>query len=64
MTLTEYILQERISQAQRKLISTDSSISDICYECGFNSINRFNAAFKRINKCTPREYRKNFSGFI
>lgn len=64
MTLSEYIRQERIGQAQRKLISTDTSISDICFECGFNSINRFNAAFKKINKCTPREYRKKFFGFI
>lgn len=64
LTLTEYVTQERVSQAQRKLISTDLSISDICFECGFNSINRFNAAFKRINNCTPSEYRKSFSGFI
>lgn len=57
-TLNEYILQERISNAQRKLISTDKSITDISYECGFNSISRFNAAFRKFNQCTPREYRK------
>lgn len=56
-TLNEYIIQERISQAQRKLVASDKSITDISYECGFNSISSFNAAFKRINKCTPREYR-------
>lgn len=58
MTLNEFIVQERITQAQRKLVSTDKSITDISYECGFNSMSRFNLAFKRINNCTPREFRK------
>ncbi|WP_133672797.1 helix-turn-helix domain-containing protein [Maribacter caenipelagi] len=49
-----------ITQAQRKLISTDKSTTNISYECGFNSISRFNLAFKRINNCTPREFRKIF----
>ncbi|MAZ27031.1 MAG: transcriptional regulator [Cytophagaceae bacterium] len=60
MTLNGYIVQERITQAQRKLVSTDKSITDISYECGFNSLSRFNLAFKRINNCTPREFRKTF----
>lgn len=59
-TINEYIIRERISHAQRKLISTDESISEILYACGFNSISRFNAAFRKINSCTPRDYRKNY----
>jgi len=57
-TLREYILEERISQAQRKLITTDMNITEIAFACGFNSISRFNAAFLKINRCTPREFRK------
>lgn len=60
MTINEYISQERISHAQRKLISSDNSVSDISYEVGFNSISRFNAAFRKINRCTPREFRKKY----
>ncbi len=59
-TITEYIIQERILHAQRKLITTDKQITDIAFECGFNSINRFNAAFRKINQCTPREFKKKF----
>ncbi|GAB3229059.1 helix-turn-helix domain-containing protein [Algoriphagus aestuariicola] len=59
-TLSEYITEERISHAQRKLVATDKSITDIVFDCGFNSISRFNAAFQKINKCTPREYRKSY----
>ncbi len=57
-TLHESIIQERISHAQRKLAISDQSITEIAFECGFNSISRFNATFKKINGCTPREYRK------
>lgn len=59
-TINEYIIQERISYAQRKLITSDKSITDILYDSGFNSISRFNAAFRKINKCTPREFKKRF----
>ncbi|MHA6248731.1 helix-turn-helix domain-containing protein [Pontibacter sp. CAU 1760] len=59
-TLSEYILEERVSHAQRKLVTTDSSITEIAFECGFNSISRFNAAFSKGNGCTPRQFRKNY----
>jgi AraC family transcriptional regulator, melibiose operon regulatory protein len=59
-TLSEYITAERISHAQRKLLSTEKSITEIAFESGFNSIGRFNAAFQKINHCTPRDFRKNF----
>jgi AraC-like DNA-binding protein len=59
-TINDYIIQERILHAQRKLITSDKKIADIAFECGFNSINRFNAAFRKINKCTPREFKKKY----
>jgi AraC-like DNA-binding protein len=60
-TLSEYIIEERISHTQRKLITTDLSITEIAYACGFNSISSFNAAFLKINGCTPRQFRKGIS---
>jgi AraC family transcriptional regulator, melibiose operon regulatory protein len=59
-TLSEYITAERISHVQRKLLSTDKSITEIAFESGFNSIGRFNAAFQKINGCTPRDFRKKY----
>jgi AraC-like DNA-binding protein len=59
-TINDYIIQERILHAQRKLITSDKKIADIAFECGFSSINRFNAAFRKINKCTPREFKKKY----
>jgi AraC-like DNA-binding protein len=60
-TLSDYITQERIANAKRNLMATDKSITEISFECGFNSISRFNAAFLKINGCTPREFRKKIS---
>ena len=59
-TLSEHITIERIPHAQRKLITTDSSILDIALDCGFTSISSFNASFRKLNNCTPREYRQQF----
>lgn len=60
VTLGEYIVEERIAHAQRLLVSTTDSIADIVYQCGFGSVSSFNAAFMRLNACTPREFRKRF----
>ena len=57
-TLRDCLQEERIFHAQSKLITSDKSITEIAYESGFNSISRFNAAFLKINNCTPREFRK------
>lgn len=59
-TLSEYIIEERIGHVQRELVATNNSITNIAFQCGFNSISRFNAAFLKINGCTPREFRKRY----
>ncbi|WP_416864649.1 MAG: helix-turn-helix domain-containing protein [Imperialibacter sp.] len=59
-TLSEHIMKERISHAQRQLAATDTSITEIAFQCGFNSISRFNACFMKMNGCTPREFRRRY----
>ena len=48
----------RISHAQRLLVTTDDTILDIALAAGFQSLSRFNEAFKSICGCPPRDYRK------
>ena len=57
-TLVHYLTQHRVSHAQRLLATTDSTIADVAFSSGFNSISRFNEAFRRACGCSPREYRK------
>lgn len=57
-TLTDYIAKERIAIAQRALMFTDESITQIAYLSGFSTISNFNITFKRITGHTPRAYRR------
>jgi AraC-like DNA-binding protein len=59
MTLLDYLIHHRVSHAQRQLITTDEKIVDIALAAGFNSISRFNEAFRHSCGCTPRDYRIN-----
>lgn len=48
----------RIEAACKALNETPQSVSEICYEVGFNSKSTFNTAFRKQLGCTPTEYRK------
>lgn len=56
-TLIDYLTHHRVSHAQRLLATTDDKIVEIAFSSGFNSVSRFNEAFRRSCGCTPREYR-------
>ena len=57
-TLINYLTQHRLSHAQRLLATTDLTIAEVAFDSGFNSISRFNDAFRRACGCPPREYRR------
>jgi len=59
VTISSYLMEQKVLFAQRQLTASNKPITSIAYEAGFNSISRFNATFKGINKVTPREYRIN-----
>lgn len=56
-TLVDYLTHHRVSHAQRLLATTDKKIVEVAFDSGFNSISRFNEAFRRACGCTPRVYR-------
>lgn len=56
--ITEYILQNRISLAVKKLQTTDMSMKDIALMCGFNNTANFNKAFRNTLGKTPTDIRK------
>ena len=57
-TLIDYLTHHRVSHAQRLLATTDEKVVEIAFGSGFNSISRFNEAFRRACGCTPRKYRQ------
>lgn len=57
LTITQYILQQKIVNAQRMLEFTDKSISEIAVLYMFSSQSHFQNVFKRIVGQTPQAYR-------
>lgn len=57
-TLHGYIEEQRIKKSISLLISTDMTLTQIAYECGFSSQSYFSYAFKRSMRYPPREYAK------
>lgn len=64
VSFTDYTNQYRINKA-KELLEDESydnlKISAIAYECGFNTLSAFNAAFKKNTNRTPSEYKKSLS---
>ena len=56
--LHEYVEEQRIKKAVDLMISTDLSLAQIAYECGFSSQSYFSYAFKRCKGISPRSYAK------
>lgn len=57
MTLTDFILKEKVEEGKRLLRYTDKNISSIAIYLGFSSQSHFTNVFKKYTKCTPNEYR-------
>ena len=60
-TLSEYIVDIRLGQAARLLVDTADSVSEICWNCGFNTLSNFNRLFRKRKGCSPTEFREKYS---
>jgi AraC-like DNA-binding protein len=56
-TFSLFLNELRIKHACNLLLHPDKSISEICYECGYNNLTNFNKFFKKIVQKTPSAYR-------
>ncbi|MBT3245009.1 MAG: helix-turn-helix transcriptional regulator [Bacteroidetes bacterium] len=59
-TFTQYVKGVRIGIAAKMLIETEKSVTQICYDSGYNNLANFNHYFKSLMNKTPSDYRKNF----
>ncbi len=59
-TLIEILTEFRINQACELLRTTEKSVNEICFECGFGNISYFNKTFKAATAYTPLQYRSMF----
>jgi len=56
-TFTEYLTQKRMDKARELLRQTDKQFSEISFEIGYKDPHYFSFLFKKIQGCTPRDYR-------
>lgn len=57
-TFKEYLTDYRISYAKELLKSTDKSVTEICFSCGFSNLPNFLRTFKQQVGQTPTLYKK------
>lgn len=57
----DYVIDVRVGMAARMLVDTSTSVSEICYACGFNNLSNFNRTFKARRGYTPRDFRALFT---
>lgn len=58
MTLTDFVLKEKVEEGKRLLRYTDKSISSIAAYLGFSSQSHFANVFRKYANCPPNEYRQ------
>jgi AraC-like DNA-binding protein len=61
-SMTRLVNELRISHASTLLVRTDQTISEICYQCGYQNLSYFNRRFLELKAMTPRAYRTRFAG--
>lgn len=62
MSLSEYIIQKRLSIAKQLLETTDLSIVEISQRTGFSYSSYFVRIFKKKTQVTPQQYREEHRG--
>ena len=55
-TFARFVNELRISMASKHLLSSDHSISEICYQVGFSNLSNFNRQFKEITGQSPSKF--------
>ncbi len=55
----DYLTEVRIANAKHQLLSTELSVTEVAFNCGFNSQPYFNYTFKKMVGETPLKFRVN-----
>lgn len=56
-----FLNEYRINMASRMLLDTSWSVSEICYNCGYESLPFFHRQFNKFKNLTPGKYRETYS---
>ena len=57
-TCSSYVMKIRMNKARKLLFTTEKSIGDVAFECGFSDLGYFSRTFKKEFNCTPSQYQR------
>ena len=57
-TPNRYLQRRRVERAMFLLSSGDTSVTDVCFDVGFNSLGTFSRMFRQVTGLSPSEYRE------
>jgi AraC-like DNA-binding protein len=63
-TFTQFVNEYRIVHATKLLAENPASITDICFESGFNNFSHFNKLFKKFTGKSPLKYRNEMKQLV
>ena len=63
-TFVQFVNECRLVHASKLLAEQPMSITDVCFESGFNNFSHFNKSFKALNGQKPSEYRNELKKVI
>ncbi len=63
-TFTRLVNEYRVVHSTKLLTESDVSITDVCFECGFNSFSHFNKLFKEFTGKSALKYRNEIKSII
>jgi len=63
-TFTKFVNEYRLVHASKLLAEQSLSITEVCFECGFNNFSHFNKSFKAFAGQNPSQYRNQLKQVI
>ena len=63
-TFTKFVNEYRVVHATKLLSESQLSITDVCYDCGFNNFSHFNKVFKEFTGKSASKYRSELKRII
>lgn len=57
ISFTRYIQRVRVDEAKRLLRHSETTITEACFRCGFNSMVHFNRVFRYLERMTPSGFK-------
>jgi AraC-like DNA-binding protein len=59
-TFSDFVSEIRVGYVCKLLIEEKFSVTQICYESGFNTVSNFNRQFKKLTNKSPLQYQKEY----